>query len=338
MQRLAVSHVRPVLLLLSPLLVIAAGRLATHSDLAAGNPRTAALLFLWLSADALALAVIAKAPANRPGLRAVLGAVAAGCIVATVGAAAPVRSALLDMHVVLTAMGLTLATFLGWSLCVAAKSWRSTHSVEQALGKVLPPQLVGSAIKESAMIRLALFSWGAEPDVPQGAKAFAYHRVINPMIATLLVLQLIEIVVVDLLVSHWSERAALVLLALGIWGALFFVALMKGFRLYPILIDETGVRVRSGTIIDMHVPFDAIMGLDPAITHEETRAKDVLNAAILSHPNVILRLSRPLEYRGVFGKMRQVNRVAFRLDEPAPFLAALPARRRDQALSDPDRS
>ena len=323
MQLRLVSRAGPVLLLLAPMLAITAGRFATHSELAAGNPRTAALLFLWLCADALALALIAKAPANKPGLRALLGALAAGCIVATLAAATPVREAILSMDAAVAAMALTLAAYLGWSMVLALRRWRATRSLEQVLGEILPARLATFAMHESAMMRLALFSWGTAPDVPPGAKAFAYHRVVNPMIAAFLVLQLIEIFAVHLLVSHWSERAALVLLALGIWGALFLVALTKAFRLKPILIDRAGVRVRSGTIIDVYLPFDAIEGIGGAISDAETKRGDVLSAAILSHPNIVLTLARPLEHTGFLGRKRMIRRVAFRLDQPAPFFEAL---------------
>ncbi|WP_128893290.1 hypothetical protein [Erythrobacter sp. HKB08] len=320
------SSINPLALTLLPLAAILAGRFATHSELAARYPAQAALLFLWLAADALALALIAKAPANRPGLRAVLGAIAAGCVVATLAAADPVRDALLEMRPVVFAMGVTVALYFAWSGWLALRTFRSSGSIEAALGEILPQPLVSFAAQETEMLRLALFRWGAEPHVPEGARGFAYHRVINPMIAVFLVLQVIEIVVVDLLVSHWSERAALVLLALGIWGALFLIALMKAFRLYPILLDDSGVHVRGGTLVDRRIPYHAIAAIEPSISAEEAKTPGVLNAAILSHPNVVLRLSTPIEHRGFLGRTRSIERVAFRLDEPAPFLKELAAK------------
>ena len=313
----------PLLPLLIPAIAILAGRLATHSDLAARYPRSAALLFLWLCADALALALLAKAPDNRPGLRAMLGAVAAGCMLATLAAAEPVRSALMDMRAVIIAMALTVLAYAGWSTVVAIRHFRATRSLEAALSQVLPPLQVRLAKYELAMLRLALFSWRAKPQVPQGAEAFAYHRVVNPLIASLLVLQLIEIAVVDILVSHWSRTAGMVLLALGAWGALFLVALMQGFRLYPVLIDADAVHVRSGMMIDLRIPLPAIASVGRSITDAETKDRRVLNAAILSHPNIVIELARPVTYRGLLGRERQVGRVALRLDDPAPFLAAL---------------
>ncbi|QZD87402.1 hypothetical protein [Qipengyuania psychrotolerans] len=316
----------PAAILLVPLLAIIAARLATHSDLAARHPRTAALLFLWIAADALTLAAIAKAPKHRPGLRVLLGTIAAGCIVATLAAASPVREALLDMRSVVIAMALTVIAYAGWSAIEAWHTYRRTRSFEKAASEVLPAKLVRFAAFESGMMRLALFKWGAKPLVPAGTQAFAYHRVINPMIAVFLVLQMIEIVVVDLLVSHWSRPAAIVLLALGIWGALFLIALMKGFRLYPILLGREFVRVRAGLLINLRVPIDAIEALEPSITKAETDRAEVLNAAILSHPNVILRLRSPIPHTGLFGKTRNIGRIAFRLDQPAPFIEALEAR------------
>ena len=313
----------PILPLLAPALAIMAGRLATHTELAARHPRSAALLFLWLCADALALALLAKAPGNRPGLRAMLGAVAAGCLVATLAAAEPVRAALVDMRAVVIAMALTVLAFTGWSAWVALRHFRDTGSFEAALSQVLPPLQVRLAKHELAMLRLALFGWRAKPQVPQEAEAFAYHRVVNPLIASLLVLQLIEIAVVDILVSHWSRTAGLVLLALGAWGALFLVALMQGFRLYPVLLDADTVHVRSGTVIDLRIPLSSIASVGRSITDAQTKDRRVLNAAILSHPNIVLELARPVTYRGILGRERQVERVALRLDDPAPFIAAL---------------
>jgi hypothetical protein len=312
-----------VLPILLPLMAIVAARAATHSDLAARNPRAAALLFLWIAADSLALAAIAKAPANRPGIRALLGAIAAGCIVATVGAAAPVREALLDLHLVTAAMGLTVTAFFGWSFLVAVRELRNGATIEQALSGVLPPQLVRFAAHELKMVRLALFRWGSAPHVPEGATGYAYHHVINPMVAAFLVLQLIEILVVDILVGHWSERAAMVLLAFGLWGALFLIALMKAFRIYPVLLAKDHVRVRAGTLIDVCVPLVSIDRVETAITREALKSTDILDAAILAHPNVVLCLASPIEYRPLFGRARRVVRVAFRLDQPEPFLRAL---------------
>ena len=79
-------------------------------------------------------------------------------------------------------------------------------------------------------------------------------------------------------------------------------------------------------MIDLIVPLEGIEAFGAVISGEKLKHSNVLNAAILSHPNVVLQLARPLEYRPAIGKARMVTRVAFRLDEPAPFVEALQSR------------
>lgn len=308
---------------LAPLLAIILARFATHSDLAARHPRTAALLFLWIAADSLTLALLAKAPDNRPGLRAIMGTIFAGGVVATLGAAAPVRSALLDMDAVIAAVALTGATFLGWSLVRAIATLRRTGSILDAASELLPGGLVRFAAFELVMARLAVLGWRLRPDVPPGALGFVGHRIENQMIAVMLALQVIEIGVVHLLVWHWSATAAMVLLVLGVWGIVFSLALMNGLRIHPVLLTHDKLRVRAGPLTDVTIPLSAIAAIESAISHEDCKRRDVLRATLLTHPNVVLRLAPALEQTDLLGRSRKIERIAFRLDDPAPFMAAL---------------
>lgn len=318
-------RLRLIALWLAPFAAIFAARIATHSELAGRYPRAAGLLFVWIAADSLTLALIAKTPGNRPGLRAALGTIFAGCVIATLGAAQSVRAALLDMEAVIAAMALTGAAFLGWSLFRAFAVLRRTGSWQDAAGEILPAQLVKFAAFELGMMRLALVGWHRRPEVPNGALAFAGHRIENQMIAVMLALQVIEIGVVHLVISHWSMAAALILLALGVWGVMFTLALMNGLRIYPVLLMQDGIRLRAGPFTDVSVPLAAIASIEASISHEECKRRDVLRASLLTHPNIVLRLDPPLERRDILGRPRAIARLAFRLDDPAPFIAALRA-------------
>lgn len=315
------ARVRTFAPIVLPLLAIAAARSASYSDWAAANATLAALLLLWIAADSLALGVLAKAADNRPGLYPMLGAIAVGCIVATVGAAPPVREALLAMEPLVAAMALTVAAFLLWSAARFVGAWRNAGSLEAAYEAVFPAPLVRFARIESRMMRIGLLSWNAAPDVPAGARAFSYHRYLTPMLATFVALQLIELAVVHFLVSLWNETVALVLLALSVWGTIWLVALMKSFRLYPVLMDSRGIRVRSGALVDVDVPFAAIAGTAPMFDRDTLDAKDTLNTAILSSPNVCLDLAHPIAIPTFFGGSREIRRVAMRLEDSAGFLA-----------------
>ena len=323
MTALRASRLHAGAIVLLPLMAILAARVATHSDMASAWPRAAALLFLWVAADALTLGVMAGAKGHRPSPRTVLGAIATGFAIVLVSASPAVRAGLFAMPDVLAAVALTLAVWVGWSIVCSLHSYGSTRSVETALGEIIPPSVVRLAIAELAILRLALLTWRQEPSVPEYATAHSVHRYLNPMIAVLLGLQVIEIVVVHFLVSHWSMAVALALLAAGIYGVLFFVALMKAIRLRPVLLDAHELQVRLGFLMECRIPLGMIARIEPSISAQDAKRRDVFNTALLSHPNVILDLSGPVVGHGAFGIERMVVRVALRMDDAAEFLARL---------------
>lgn len=313
-------------ILAAPFVAILAARFATHSDLAGHYPRLSGLLFLWIAADSLTLALIAKAPERRPGMRAVLGTLAVASAVALLGAAAPVRDALLDMTVMTTAMALTGAAYLGWSAWTAWQTYRSSGRASEAASAILPASVVKMASFEIAMMKLALSGWRSPPHVPAGARAFAGHRIENQMIGVMLALQIIEIGVVHLLVSHWSPTAALILLAMGVWGLLFTLALMNALRRYPAALGEREFRFRVGVVTELVVPVAQIVAVEPSISDAQCKGREVLRATVLTHPNVVLRIDPPLIRSDWLGRERRIERIALRIDEPVPLVAALSAR------------
>lgn len=295
------NRCRGALILAAPIVAIMAARFLTDTTLATEYPRVAALLFLWIAADALALAAISKAPDRRPGLRAILGAFAAACLIVPLAATTPVRDALFTMPSVIIAMALTLGAYALWSVTKAAVRYRQSGSLVAAFGEILPVRLVKLIHTESAMAGLALFRWNVPQDIPAETQGFAYHRYLTPLLVAFLVLQLIELTVVHLLVSLWSEKVALILLALSVWGVIWLVALLKSFRIYPILVTKTALRVRAGSLIDETIPFEAIAKRTESFTAERLKSKRTLNATVFSWPNVFLELSRPIQVRKFLG-------------------------------------
>ncbi|PEQ10679.1 hypothetical protein B2G71_21080 [Novosphingobium sp. PC22D] len=318
---------RPLLALAAPALAITAGKLALSSDLAAAYPASAVLLFTWLCADSLCLGLMARDSRRRPAPRAVAGALATAACVVALGLPANLRETLLAMPPLPLAMALTLGLYLGWSALVARARFRAAraengHGWTAAAETIVPPALLRFARTEIALLRLALFRWRAEPEVPAGSTGYAYHRHLAPMMITLLVLQFIEIGVVHLLVGLWSARAALILFALSMAGLVYLVGLIKSLRLMPVLLGGTGLRVRAGLLIDQHIACAQIAEIATSFDRETIDARTTLNAALLAWPNVLLRLREPIVRPGLL-RTRRIEAVAFRLDDPAPFLAAL---------------
>lgn len=317
---------RPVaknLLLLLPLVAIALARLFTFSTWAEVNSGWAAILFAWIVADALLLALLAKATDRKPDLFQIIGALSLASVVVLAGAAAPVREEYFALPEVLIAATVTLALFVALSSVRITVAFRETGSIVARLERVFPKLLVRHLITEFKVIALGLLRWGVPADVPSGAQSFSYHTYLSPMIATFVILQLIELSVVHLLLMLWNPTVAWLLLALSAWGVIWTIALLKSFRINPVLLSQDSVRVRSGMIYDFKISRDCIATSRFGFTSEELKNKQVLNLALMSSPNVSLRLTKSMTIGTFFGGTREISGVALRLDDSSKFLSEL---------------
>lgn len=316
-------------MLFVPVVVIVLARLFTHSDWAAANAGIAALLFAWVVADTLGLAALSKAPRDPRALRSLLGSLTLASVVILAGASAVVRKELLAMDLLLAGMVASAAAWTGWSAAIVIRALRSGAGMEASFSAILPPGLVRLVGRETAAMRLALFRWRLVPAVPEGTSAHRYDRYLAPMLWAFLCLQAIELVVVHLLLVHWNPTVAWIAFALSLAGILWFVALIKSVRLYPVLVEPGAVRVRGGLVIDLSIPFDAIDDVGEGFDAGLLKDRATVNCAILSEPNVTITLSRPVSMATMTGAARPVERVALRLDDDAAFRRAL-----DRALGD----
>jgi len=311
----------------APFVIIVLAGLGARTPLATAYPTTALLLFLWIATDTMLLALIARAPDRRPRWHAVLGTVAAAGIVVWLGSPAPLRAAFMATPVIAGVMAIVLLAHVVWAALRVRHAFRSAGTVARdrwtaAASEVLPPALVRLAAAELSVIHMALFRWGGAADVPAGSRAFAYHKHLAPMCATLLILSLIEIAVCHLLVGLWSPTAALILFVLSVFGLVYLVGLIKSFRFRPVLITAEGVRIRAGLAIDQPIPLETIAAVETAIVGDVVRDPATLNAALLAWPNILLRLDPPIMRRSLL-RRAPIFAVAFRLDDPDAFVRLL---------------
>ncbi|TCP65598.1 hypothetical protein [Sphingomonas sp. PP-CE-1G-424] len=309
---------------IAPVIIVALAGMAVRTPLATAYPFAALLLFLWVVADTLLLSLIARS-VGKPVWSAVLGVLAGASLTVWFGSPSAMREALLETPVLLVTMAAVVLGHVAWA-SVRARQAMVMGGIDRkerwmsATSELLPPALVRLAVAEMTVIHMALFRWGGPADVPANARAFAYHKHLMPMCAALLILSAIEFAVYHLLVGHWSRTATLVMFVLSDVGFVYLAGLIKSFRFRPVLLTPEGVRVRAGFLIDQLVPLDAIVAIEGGFTGKEVRDPATLNAALLAWPNIMLRLGRPLPRRSLLKKRDPFVRVAFRLDEPEPFI------------------
>lgn len=197
-----------------------------------------------------------------------------------------------------------------------------------AARQVLGSNLLSDALAfEIAIGHHALAGWRARP--VSTPLTFTYHRKVayGAILSALLLVLVAETIGLHLLLQRWSPAAAWVLTGLSIYSAFWLLGLYQGVRLRPIRIEEDRLLIRIGLKWRIEVPFEDVAAFE--ILRGGTilpKRKDLLRAVVLGEARYLLTLKRPLRAEGAYGIRRRVTQIAFAVDEPQRFEAALQGR------------
>ena len=167
------------------------------------------------------------------------------------------------------------------------------------------------------------------PRVPAGAAGFSYHEPVLPILVVFTVVSAVELVVVDVIVHRWWPAGRIPLLVLGIWGVTFMLGLLFGMLVRPHAVGPDGIRIRSGSEVDLPLTWDDIYAVAPrkrTIQEKEPRVtvneqgEATLHLRIMNETNLEIRFEQPKPLRLPHGT-ETVSVVAIYADDPKAFLA-----------------
>jgi hypothetical protein len=164
------------------------------------------------------------------------------------------------------------------------------------------------------------------PAFSETGERFAYHRHELPMILLLASFALVELFLMHLLLSLWSNTAALIASALTLAAFLHMTMLVRAMIRRPILVDAHNVRVRCGIATEVLVPIASITRLEDSRFAPEPRGPGVFRATLLAHPNLTMHLAPPVPMKKG-ARVFLIHRLALRLDEAEAFCKLVAARR-----------
>ena len=138
------------------------------------------------------------------------------------------------------------------------------------------------------------------------------------MLWAFVALATIELLVVHLVVSsHW-HRAAWPLSAITGLSLLWIVRWVRSFRRLPHRLTENELILNLGSLRSVTVPLSSIAAVHDQWDAAVLRDKATLSLSPIAYPNRMIELDPPLAI-----KRRALSRIAFRVDDPAAFDAAL---------------
>lgn len=166
------------------------------------------------------------------------------------------------------------------------------------------------------------------PRVPTGAAAFGYHQPVLAILIVFVVISAVELVVVDIIVRPWPV-VRVSFIVLGLWGLVFMLGLLFGILTRPHSVGPDGIRVRSGTEIDIALPWTVVYSVarrrltvqdrQPKLSTDDN-GEVTLHLRIQHETNLELRLEQPTDVRLPHGT-ETVSKINLYADDPKGFLA-----------------
>ena len=167
---------------------------------------------------------------------------------------------------------------------------------------------------------------------PEGVRRFSYHRQELPLLGAFVVIVAMELLLVHLLASQWSPRAAWALSTATSLVLVHIALLVRAMIVRPILVDDRGVTVCCGLTTEVFLPFDVLERLEIGTARPAPAARAALRTTLFAVPNMTLRLAGPVALQRL-GSRRLVDQIVLRVDEPDAFRADIEARRSGAEMS-----
>jgi hypothetical protein len=190
-------------------------------------------------------------------------------------------------------------------------------------------RLAWRALRLEVTLYAALGRWILRrPAVPEGATPVGYAQLVAPVMGLWIFASAMEIPLLHVLVP-W-EGVRLALLVVSVWGLAWMLGLYAALRVYPHLVDETGLRVRYATSVDIPLRWAQVGELRPEARDLPSQIRVVqrrdsdrgleLHVAVSARTNVTALLREPTVVATPSGPVEAVS-VSLWVDDPRAFVA-----------------
>ena len=189
-------------------------------------------------------------------------------------------------------------------------------AVKQATTATVPHPFASVLATEIALLYYGFFRWKKRTLAPH---EFSYHKNSGSIaiLATVLLLVVVETLVVHLLLARWSSVAAWIFSGISGYTAMQIFGVMRSLSQRPIALESDTLIVRYGFLSEAAIPLDNIATVEqttqPIASHQHTRVLSPLGD--LEPHNVLIRLHTAQLLHVMYGAKRTFTTLALHVDE-----------------------
>lgn len=200
------------------------------------------------------------------------------------------------------------------------RALRPTHgdytALQEGFSAVFGPKIASIILSEGQVIYYALFNWHGPVSLPAGAIPVTTHRESGQvaLLIGLLGVGLIEATAMHLVLSRWSPTVAFWVTLVSLYGCMMVLAIINATLKRPSFCTKTALHLRLDMRWEAVVSLGNIAAVTP-IFDKPAKQPGLLNAALITAPNVLITLREPVVVNGVYGLSRTVTQLSLFVDD-----------------------
>jgi len=199
---------------------------------------------------------------------------------------------------------------------------RLENVLTQVYGK---GKIVTLMVSEIMVFYFALFGWFIKKKPFEDIAEYTYSKetMYGVLFWVIMGVSLIEVPVTHYFLSLWSETIAWVVTGVTLYGIIWLLGDYKAIVHYPIRLSANRVYLRIGLRAKVDVDVTNIETLTNSVSDESKEDYEPLLLMTTIEPNVYISLKECVEVVGLFGMRKEVDKIAFYVDDYDGFIDRL---------------
>ncbi|RYX84648.1 hypothetical protein EON73_03175 [bacterium] len=200
------------------------------------------------------------------------------------------------------------------------------HNLSKSMAAVLGNhKSVKLLASELVILRFGLFCWKKPTRAALAVKRFTVYKEsgYTSLFGVLLVVFMIELMVVHLLLLHYSKNAAFFVSLLSLYGLVFIVADLSATVKSPVLLLKDQLLLRTGLRWRVLVSISNIASIEKIKDSHEPDKECFKGGILKSSVNVLITFKHPVSIERIYRSPVTASKIIMSIDRADEFIAQM---------------